>query len=195
MVIGGRTRTRTVDPLIKRHRLFNFSASQNSSNCHIFSHNFIKGCCTGTCGVSCHFTINAAIIAAIISVDVFVTSIGLEAPENQMALSDKSIRNAKPKASVYRIRDVSGDPELKGFGITIAPSGGKTFFLSYSSPTRQIRRQLNLGRYSVTSLKEARNKARAARAAIILGKDPADELADPPTITLEEGLGLYLCHC
>ena len=42
--------------------------------------------------------------------------------ENQMPLSDRTIRNAKPKPSVYRIRDVSGDPELKGFGIATAPA-------------------------------------------------------------------------
>ena len=111
--------------------------------------------------------------------------------ENQMTLSDRAIKNAKPKSNVYRIRDVGGDPELKGFGITIAPAGSKTFFLSYSSPTRRKRRQLNLGRYPATSLKEAREKARAARAAIALGKDPVDELGDLPTITLEEGLDLY----
>ena len=108
-----------------------------------------------------------------------------------MPLSDRTIRNAKPKRSAYRIRDVSGDPELKGFGVTIAPAGSKTFFLSYSSPTRGIRRQLNLGRYPATGLKEARLKARAARAAIALGKDPADEMGDLPTITLDKGLDLY----
>ena len=111
--------------------------------------------------------------------------------KNQMALSDRTIRNTKPKSSVYRIRDVSGDPELKGLGITIAPAGSKTFFLSYSSPTRGIRRQLNLGRYPATSLQEARQKARATRAAIAMGKDPADELSDLPTVTLGEGLDLY----
>jgi integrase len=111
--------------------------------------------------------------------------------ENQMALSDRTIRNAKPRDSVYRIRDVSGDPELKGFGITVAPAGSKTFFLGYSSPTRGSRRQLNLGRYPATSLKDARQKARAARAAIALGNDPADEHGDTQSITLGEGLDLY----
>lgn len=46
-----------------------------------------------------------------------------------MSLTDRALKNAKPKQTVYRIRDTSADPELKGFGVTIAPVGSKTFFL------------------------------------------------------------------
>ena len=49
-----------------------------------------------------------------------------------MTLTDRTIRNAKPRRAVYRIRD--GNSIIKGFGITVAPAGSKTFFLGYTSP-------------------------------------------------------------
>ena len=107
-----------------------------------------------------------------------------------MALTDRTIRNAKPRKTVYRLRD--GNSIIKGFGITIAPAGSKSFFLGYTSPTTGKRTQINLGRYPGTSLKEAREKAHAYREAITIGIDPksriaADqkrerEMADRPTV-------------
>lgn len=108
-----------------------------------------------------------------------------------MALTDRTLKNAKPKETVYRIRDVSTDPELKGFGVTIAPAGSKTFFLNYTSPVVGKRRQINLGRYPAVSLKDARQEARNARASIALGNDPADKQNDGPAISLATGLDLY----
>jgi integrase len=111
--------------------------------------------------------------------------------EHLMSLTDRSLKSAKPKQSVYRIRDASGDAELKGFGVTVAPAGTKTFFLGYTSPTNGKRRQINLGRYPSTSLRDARQNARVARASITLGNDPADQSDDVATITLGTGLDLY----
>jgi integrase len=111
--------------------------------------------------------------------------------ERQMSLTDRSLKSAKPKQSVYRIRDASGDAELKGFGVTIAPAGTKTFFLGYTSPISGKRRQVTLGRYPSTSLKDARQKARVARASITLGNDPADQSDNVAAITLGAGLDLY----
>ena len=108
-----------------------------------------------------------------------------------MSLTDRALKNAKSKPTVYRIRDASADPELKGFGVTIAPAGSKTFFLGYTSPVTGKRRQINLGRYPVTNLKEARQKARVARASIVRGGDPADECDEVVAITLGEGLDMY----
>ncbi|MBT6987601.1 MAG: DUF4102 domain-containing protein, partial [Rhodospirillaceae bacterium] len=50
-----------------------------------------------------------------------------------MTLTDRSLRNAKPRKSVYRLRD--GNTLAKGFGVAVAPAGSKTFFLGYTSPT------------------------------------------------------------
>ena len=36
-----------------------------------------------------------------------------------MSLTYRSLKSAKPKQSVYRIRDASGDAELKRFGVTL----------------------------------------------------------------------------
>jgi len=60
-----------------------------------------------------------------------------------MILTDKAIRSNKPRDSVYRLREVGG---VKGFGITIAPAGSKTFFLGYTAPGSGKRTQINLGR-------------------------------------------------
>jgi integrase len=114
-----------------------------------------------------------------------------EPTEHLMSLTDRALKNAKPKPTVYRIRDASADPELKGLGVTIAPAGSKTFFLGFTSPATGKRRQINLGRYPATTLKDARQKARVARAVIAQGGDPADECDDVVAITLGEGLGMY----
>ncbi|MBT6219140.1 MAG: DUF4102 domain-containing protein, partial [Rhodospirillaceae bacterium] len=74
-----------------------------------------------------------------------------------MALTDRTLRNAKPRDTVYRLRD--GNAVTKGFGVTVAPAGSKTFFLSYTSPASGNRTQVNLGRYPAVSLSDAREKA------------------------------------
>jgi succinoglycan biosynthesis transport protein ExoP len=91
-----------------------------------------------------------------------------------MALTDRVIRNAKPRNTVYRLRD--GNSTTKGFGVTIAPAGSKTFFLGYTSPTTGKRTQINLGRFPETSLKEAREKAKVYRNRLTEGLDPKDDI-------------------
>ncbi|MEK9848677.1 MAG: integrase arm-type DNA-binding domain-containing protein [Rhodospirillaceae bacterium] len=88
-----------------------------------------------------------------------------------MSLSDKVIRDAKAKTSVYRLRDAN--VVCRGFGVTIAPSGSKTFFLSYTSPVDGKRKQVALGRYPKLGLREARIKAAKMRAEVDAGDDPA----------------------
>jgi len=90
-----------------------------------------------------------------------------------MILTDKAIRSSKPRNSVYRLREVGGG--VKGFGITMAPAGSKTFFLGYTKPGSGMRTQINLGRYPATSLKDARQKAYEAREALNRGVDPREE--------------------
>ena len=93
-----------------------------------------------------------------------------------MLLSDRLIRNAKPRKTVYRLRDANS--LTKGFGITIAPAGSKTFFLSYTSPVTSKRTQVNLGRYPATSLKEARVKANAYREILAVSVDPKEKIKE-----------------
>tara|TARA_B100000989_G_scaffold284825_1_gene251996 strand:+ start:337 stop:618 length:282 start_codon:yes stop_codon:yes gene_type:complete len=47
-------------------------------------------------------------------------------------LTDKQIRDAKPRTTVYRLRDTQS--VCRGFSVVVAPSGSKSFFLSFTSP-------------------------------------------------------------
>jgi integrase len=91
-----------------------------------------------------------------------------------MALTDRTLRNAKPRDTVYRLRD--GNSVTKGFGVTVAPAGSKTFFLGYTSPASGKRTQVNLGRYPAISLSDAREKALSYRQSLALGVDPKEEI-------------------
>lgn len=88
-------------------------------------------------------------------------------------LTDRTIRDAKPKASVYRLRDAN--VVCRGFGVAVAPSGAKTFFLSYTSPEDGKRKQVSIGQFPAMMLKEARIKAGALRERVNEGHDPAVE--------------------
>ena len=113
-------------------------------------------------------------------------------------LTDKSIRETKPKTSTYRLRDAN--VVCRGFGVTVAPSGAKTFFLSYTSPEDGKRKQIAIGRYPTISLREARLKAGDLRASVNEGKDPAAEkrhtiahrIDQRALGTLSEMLDLYI---
>ena len=86
-------------------------------------------------------------------------------------LTDRTIRDAKPKPSVYRLRDAN--VVCRGFGVTIAPSGHKTFFLSYTSPEDGRRKQVSIGGFPKLSLREARMQAGKLREEVTNGEDPA----------------------
>ena len=99
-------------------------------------------------------------------------------------LTDRTIRDAKPKPSVYRLRD--GNVVCRGFGVTVAPTGTKTFFLSYTSPEDGKRKQVNIGQFPAMPLKEARLKAGALREKVNGGRDPAVEKKQSINARLEQ---------
>ena len=86
-------------------------------------------------------------------------------------LTDRTIRDAKPKKSVYRLRDAN--VVCRGFGVAISPAGTKTFFLSYTSPEDGKRKQVAIGGFPKISLREARMKAGQLREEVTNGEDPA----------------------
>lgn len=88
-------------------------------------------------------------------------------------LQAKTISAAKPGANTWRLRDAKGG--VKGLGVTIAPSGKKTFFLGYTSPIDGKRKQVAIGDAKVMSLSEARDRGRELRALVNGGKDPAHD--------------------
>lgn len=66
------------------------------------------------------------------------------------------------------------DTEVRGFGVRILPSGTKTFILQYRNP-EGVQRRINIGRYGVLTVDQARDQAKLYLASVIQGEDPADE--------------------
>ena len=113
-------------------------------------------------------------------------------------LTDKQIRDAKPKNTVYRLRDTNS--VVRGFGVTVAPSGAKSFFLAFTSPEDGKRRQISLGRYPSVKLADARRLALEYRGRIDNGVDLAREkqqaiahnIEQRSLGTLDDLLALYI---
>jgi integrase len=113
-------------------------------------------------------------------------------------LTDKTIRDARPKQSVYRLRDTKS--VCRGLGIAVAPSGAKSFFLSFTSPEDGKRKQINIGKFPFTGLAEARRKALELRGKVDQGIDPVIEktlavsnrLATRTLGTFSELIDLYI---
>jgi len=89
-------------------------------------------------------------------------------------LTDKAVKNLKPKGKDYRLRDKAGkDSGYHGFGVKVTAKGKKSFFLEYTMNSK--RRFMNLGPYPAISLSKARSKAKEARERITEGIDPQEE--------------------
>ena len=87
-------------------------------------------------------------------------------------LTDKEIRDAKPKKNVYRLRDQS---VCKGLGIVVAPNGARTFFVSFTSPEDGNRKQISIGKYPRPKLATAGFRGLELGEKIDGGVDPARE--------------------
>jgi hypothetical protein len=84
-----------------------------------------------------------------------------------MALTDVTIRNAKPGLKPRKLAD-SG-----GLHLLISPAGGKLWRLKYRFDGKE--KQLAIGPYPDISLSEARKRRDEARALLAGGKDPNRE--------------------
>lgn len=84
-----------------------------------------------------------------------------------MALTDTTIRTAKPRDKEYKLAD-SG-----GLYLLVTPAGGKLWRLKFRIDGKE--RKLSLGAYPEISLAEARKERDAARAKLAKGSDPARE--------------------
>ena len=87
-------------------------------------------------------------------------------------LTDKKIKNLKPRDKQYRVNDGLG------LYITIKPSGAKLWHYRYhiydNSKTSKYREKiLSLGQYPLVSLSQARADHTLARADVVAGKDVA----------------------
>ena len=84
-----------------------------------------------------------------------------------MALSDVTIRTAKPADKQYKLYDEGG------LFLIVKPSGGKLWRLKYRHQGKE--QALSLGRYPDVGLKDARASRDKARKMIASGKNPAFE--------------------
>ena len=64
------------------------------------------------------------------------------------------------------------DDRLKGFGVRVKPSGGKTYILQYRN-WNGVSRRITIGRHGETTAEQARAEAAKMLATIRLGADPA----------------------
>lgn len=84
-----------------------------------------------------------------------------------MALTDISLKAARPKQKPYKLFDGGG------LYLEVAPSGGRWWRLKYRHGGRE--RRISLGTYPDTSLQLARRKRDDARSLLAEGKDPSAE--------------------
>jgi len=84
-----------------------------------------------------------------------------------MALTDITIRKAKPREKPYKMGDTAG------LFLLVQPSGGKLWRLKYRIDGKE--KKLGLGTYPEVGLGEARRRREEARELIALGKDPSRE--------------------
>lgn len=87
----------------------------------------------------------------------------------QIALTDQAIKNFKPTSMQVDY----ADQKLMGFGVRVARSGTKSFYVKYRVNDRQKR--YTIGRYPVIRLREARERARDILARASKGEDPSAE--------------------
>src|SRR5689334_9238092 len=67
------------------------------------------------------------------------------------------------------------DADLRGFGVSVSPSGAKTFLAQYRTPggRRGVSRRVVIGKHSTLTVEEARVAARRILAAAAQGEDPS----------------------
>lgn len=84
-----------------------------------------------------------------------------------MPLTDAALKAAKPQDKPYRLWD------KEGLYCEVSPAGGRLWRLKFRR--NGVEKRLSLGRWPTVTLKMAREKALAARAALQEGRDPAAE--------------------
>src|SRR6266850_4920195 len=95
-------------------------------------------------------------------------------------ITKRVVDAAAPKHDRYII----WDPEIKGFGLLVMPSGIKSYFYQYRNAEGRQRRA-TIGKHGEWTPTEARAKAEDHREAVRAGRDPlADKraLKEAPTV-------------
>ncbi len=86
------------------------------------------------------------------------------------------------------------DSELRGFGVRMLPSGLQTFVLNYRNAA-SMERRINLGRFGVMTVEQARDQAMIKLGVIAAGGDPAEAEEKPhQRATVSELCDWYLAE-
>lgn len=86
-----------------------------------------------------------------------------------MALTELTIKQAKPQGKKYRLADGGG------LALEVMPTGAKYWRLRYRHPQTQKSRELAIGVYPKVSLKDARLKQAEAKDLLAEGVDPSEK--------------------
>jgi integrase len=91
--------------------------------------------------------------------------------DHRIDLSDRKIQGLKPapKGTRYQVMDA----QVPGFGVRVTDRGVRTFIFRTRFPGSKNPNRREIGRYPVTSLANAREKARLWRSMVKQGIDPA----------------------
>jgi integrase len=97
----------------------------------------------------------------------------MELDRPAVKIGKRTVDAAEPEAEAYRLWDT----ELKGFGVKVAPTGLKTYFVRYRAGEGRAaqRREFTLGRHGVIEPEKARANAKTALADVNARKDPQAE--------------------
>jgi hypothetical protein len=89
-------------------------------------------------------------------------------------LTKQAIDALEPRAKPF----IAFDPDVRGFGVRVMPSGLKSFILEYrpgAGGRNVTKRRMTLGRYGAMTPDQARRAALNALAHVRLGSDPQAE--------------------
>ncbi len=93
----------------------------------------------------------------------------------RIRLTQRRVDGLRPRKSVYDVRD----RDLRGFGVRVAPSGAKSWFVHVQRDGRRVWR--TIGKAGEIDLRDARARARAMLAAARRGEEEAPApTASPP---------------
>ncbi len=101
-------------------------------------------------------------------------------------LTKRTVETLEPPAEKQIIL---WDSEIRGFGVRVMPSGLKTFVVQYRN-SEGTKRRINLGRFGIMTIEQARDLAKVRLGAVAAGEDPA--LARPSGSTVNEVCDWYL---
>lgn len=110
-------------------------------------------------------------------------------PKKIIPLSDTEIRGCKAKTNTITLYD--GD----GLQLRIAPSGTKSWYLSYIRPFLKKKNNLKLGNYPALSLAAARKTVAAYRQLLVENIDPQRWIEQQDTQASEEALNTLQITC